>query len=254
MKIHELNCVFLNVLLANQGRHRCQKQFRGSVFDGSSATDPDDPISRLCTLPGTALRFQRRKIDHPNQHPGFWVVLLGRKITHLRMSTNKSWIGWRTFRNWFGFLATAQLEPTISHAKWHTQVLCTSWNHHLLAYVYNMHFASVDAGRKWCEVDAQWWCSEPDALGLPARLLHHTLQCCRHVIDADIEGKLCRFHVYTWQSSVQPCMASAVVQFRLLVGLDFQRKVQNTNWIHKDPEKAQKQNKKWSNPKNKEKK
>ena len=38
-------------------------------------------------------------------------------------------------------------------------------------------------------------------------------------------------------------MASAVVQFRLLVGLDFQRKVQNTNWIQKDPEKAQKQKK-----------
>lgn len=44
-------------------------------------------------------------------------------------------------------------------------------------------------------------------------------------------------------------MASAVVQFRLLVGLDFQRKVQNTNWIHKDPEKAQKQNKKMVKPK-----
>ena len=127
-------------------------------------------------------------------------------------------------------------------------------HHHLLAYVYNMHFASVDVGRKRCEDDDQWWCNEPDALGLPARLLPHALQCCRHAIDADIEGKLCRFHVYTWQSSVQPCMASAVVQFRLLVGLDFQRKVQNTNWIQKDPEKAQKQNKKWSNPKNKEKK
>ena len=70
-------------------------------------------------------------------------------------------------------------------------------HHHLLAYVYNMHFASVDAGRKWCEDDDQWWCCEPDAFGLPARLLHHTLQCCRHVIDADIERKLCRFHVYT---------------------------------------------------------
>ena len=59
MNIHELNCVFLNVLLANQGRHRCQKQFRGSVFDGSSATDPDDPISRLASSsspPGVCLQ------------------------------------------------------------------------------------------------------------------------------------------------------------------------------------------------------
>ena len=77
-------------------------------------------LAIFCTLPGTVLRFQRRKIDHPNQHPGFGAVLLGRKITHLRMSTNKSCNGWLTFRNWFGFLATAQLEPTISHAKWHS--------------------------------------------------------------------------------------------------------------------------------------
>ena len=48
-------------------------------------------------------------------------------------------------------------------------------------------------------------------------------------------------------------MASAVVQFRLLVGLDFQRKVPNTKFIQKDAEKDQKQNAKLSNPKTKKK-
>ena len=105
-----------------------------SVFDGCSATDPDDPISRLTS----------QGLQHRDQHN-----------------------------------------------------ILQRLHYHLLAYVYNMHFASVDAGRKRCEDDDQWWCNEPDALGLPAGLLPHTLQCCRHAIDADIEGKLCRFHVYT---------------------------------------------------------
>eukprot|EP00435_Cladocopium_sp_Y103_P076000 s5_g72.t1 len=51
-------------------------------------------------------------------------------------------------------------------------------------------FASVDAGRKRYEDDDQR-CNWPDALGAPARLLLHTLQCCRDGIHADIEGMLC---------------------------------------------------------------
>ena len=75
-------------------------------------------------------------------------------------------------------------------------VLYWHLHHHFLAHV-TMLYASVDAGRKRYEDDDQWCNFEMDTLGMPARLLPDTLQCCRVCISAVIEGKLCGIHVHS---------------------------------------------------------